>query len=57
MDDKKTGYHGNQNAVRAPGVNRTPITIRLPETMIAALRANGNVTQQIENAIQKLLSM
>ena len=46
---------GNQNAKKDSADRRAPLTIRLPADLIEQLRARGNVTAQIEQAVKRFL--
>lgn len=54
MTDKKR--LGNKNAEKPPEQRRQSITIRLPKELIEELKKRGNVTAQIEQAINLLFN-
>jgi len=52
---RAAAQQGNQNAKKDPADRRAPLTIRLPADLIEQLRARGNVTAQIEQAVKRFL--
>ena len=54
--DQNNWRSGNKNAAKATADKRVAMTIRLPPDLIAKLKARGNVTAQIEQAIRDKLA-
>ncbi|WAR45496.1 hypothetical protein [Methylomonas rapida] len=56
INEKQSGKIGNQNAAKPENKRRKAITILLPPDLIDTLRANGNMTAQIEAAVRAYLA-